>query len=104
MFISELRWFSGLQNLELALHYSICLAGAEPFVTVTNHSSCGCRYCVEFQLTSLTAGCLRSSQPHTQWMQYLREGHRVCVECQPPALAAGHQHCSGDGEDDEEDR
>ncbi|KAJ8257922.1 hypothetical protein GJAV_G00191180 [Gymnothorax javanicus] len=61
-------------------------------------------YCVEFQLTSLTAGCLHTSHPHTQWMQYLREGHRVCVECQPPALAVGQQHCAGDGEDDGGDR
>ncbi|KAM3877724.1 somatomedin-B and thrombospondin type-1 domain-containing protein [Diretmus argenteus] len=61
-------------------------------------------YCIQFQLTSLTKGCQRSVGPHTQWMQYLREGHQVCVECQPPALAAGHKHCAGDGEDDEEDR
>ncbi|XP_028853245.1 somatomedin-B and thrombospondin type-1 domain-containing protein [Denticeps clupeoides] len=55
-------------------------------------------YCVQFQLTSLTAGCGNSAAPHTRWMQYLREGHQVCVECQPPALSAGQTHCSGDGE------
>ncbi|KAL7833038.1 hypothetical protein SRHO_G00300560 [Serrasalmus rhombeus] len=61
-------------------------------------------YCVEFELTSLTSACQHNIGPHTQWMQYLREGHQVCVECQPPALAAGQKHCSGDGEDIEQDR
>ncbi|KAF4112487.1 hypothetical protein G5714_007282 [Onychostoma macrolepis] len=55
-------------------------------------------YCVEFKLTSLTAGCQRSFSPHTHWMRYLKEGHQVCVECQPPALAQGQRYCSGDGE------
>ncbi|KAI4902094.1 hypothetical protein NFI96_000917 [Prochilodus magdalenae] len=61
-------------------------------------------YCVEFELTSLTAACQHSIGPHTRWMQYLREGHQVCVECQPPALGSGQKHCSGDGEDVEQDR
>ncbi|KAM6979781.1 somatomedin-B and thrombospondin type-1 domain-containing protein [Aplochiton taeniatus] len=61
-------------------------------------------YCVQFQLTSLTAGCQQLVGPHTQWMRYLREGHQVCVECQPPALAAGQKHCAGDGEEEEKER
>ncbi|XP_046882427.1 somatomedin-B and thrombospondin type-1 domain-containing protein [Hypomesus transpacificus] len=61
-------------------------------------------YCVQFELSSLTGGCQHSVGPHTRWMQYLRQGHRVCVECQPPALVAGHKHCTGDGEVEDEGR
>lgn len=62
------------------------------------------RYCVQFQLTSLTKGCQQSSGPHTRWMQHLSEGHHVCVECQSPALAAGQTHCAGDWEETDEGR
>ncbi len=69
-------------------------------VSVCAHFS----YCVEFKLTSLTAGCQHSVSPHTRWMRYLKEGHEVCVECQPPALAQGQRYCSGDGENMGQDR
>ncbi|KAM8914129.1 LOW QUALITY PROTEIN: somatomedin-B and thrombospondin type-1 domain-containing protein [Spinachia spinachia] len=62
------------------------------------------RYCVKFQLTSVTKGCQQSWGPHPQWMQHLREGHQVCVECQPPALAAGQTRCAGDGEENVKSR
>ncbi|NXG09164.1 SBSPO protein, partial [Sakesphorus luctuosus] len=54
-------------------------------------------YCVEFQLVTITPGCLHSHLWHTRWMRHLREGHTVCVECQHPALHARSHHCSGDG-------
>ncbi|KAK2520891.1 somatomedin-B and thrombospondin type-1 domain-containing protein, partial [Columba guinea] len=54
-------------------------------------------YCVEFQLTAIAPGCLRSHRSHTRWMLYLREGHTACVECQHPALDSTRLHCHGDG-------
>uniref|UniRef100_A0A8D0B7M2 SMB domain-containing protein n=1 Tax=Salvator merianae TaxID=96440 RepID=A0A8D0B7M2_SALMN len=54
-------------------------------------------YCVEFQLTAITEGCLHGNTSYTHWMKYLSEGHLVCVECQPPALDSKSLHCSGDG-------
>uniref|UniRef100_A0A8D2IRE7 SMB domain-containing protein n=1 Tax=Varanus komodoensis TaxID=61221 RepID=A0A8D2IRE7_VARKO len=54
-------------------------------------------YCVEFQLTAITEGCLHGNSSYTHWMKYLSEGHTVCVECQHPALDSRSLHCSGDG-------
>ncbi|XP_066480803.1 somatomedin-B and thrombospondin type-1 domain-containing protein-like [Tiliqua scincoides] len=54
-------------------------------------------YCVEFQLTAITEGCLHGNSSYTHWMKYLSEGHTVCVECQYPALDSRSLHCSGDG-------
>ncbi|XP_061487330.1 somatomedin-B and thrombospondin type-1 domain-containing protein-like isoform X2 [Rhineura floridana] len=54
-------------------------------------------YCVEFQLTAITEGCLQGNNAYTYWMKYLSEGHMVCVECQHPALDSRSLHCSGDG-------
>uniref|UniRef100_A0A8C4W256 SMB domain-containing protein n=1 Tax=Gopherus evgoodei TaxID=1825980 RepID=A0A8C4W256_9SAUR len=56
-----------------------------------------CRYCVEFQITAITEGCLQGSGSYTQWMRYLSKGHTACVECQPPALDSRSLHCYGDG-------
>uniref|UniRef100_A0A8C0J4C1 SMB domain-containing protein n=1 Tax=Chelonoidis abingdonii TaxID=106734 RepID=A0A8C0J4C1_CHEAB len=56
-----------------------------------------CRYCVEFQITTITEGCLQGSGSYTQWTRYLSEGHMVCVECQHPALDSRSLHCYGDG-------
>lgn len=55
------------------------------------------RYCVEFQLLTITKGCLHGNSSYTHWMKYLSEGHTVCVECQHPALESRSLHCAGDG-------
>ncbi|XP_062852690.1 somatomedin-B and thrombospondin type-1 domain-containing protein [Trichomycterus rosablanca] len=92
-----------LKSLVPALITSGGYGSARKKREVTNTSD-ATGYCVEFDLISVTVACHHSTGPHTQWMLYLREGHRVCMECQSPALAANQKHCTGDGENVEQDR
>lgn len=57
------------------------------------------RYCVEFQIESLSPACLIEDRPHARWMLYLREGYTVCVACQHPAMHIRNHRCYGDGSD-----